>query len=78
MKSRFKQGERLGCINRHPISEGLQHRGEYECRFLTLIFKENIEQVFKDRAEKIMMDGDGIGWGFSDELCNLYYSCFDE
>lgn len=47
-------------------------------KFLTFIFKENLEHIFKDRAEKIMKDGDGIGWGFSDELCDLYYSYFDE
>lgn len=45
---------------------------------LKLIFKENIEQVFKDRIRKIMADGDGIGWGFSDELRDLYYSHFDK
>ena len=51
--------------------------GMYE-KFLSLIFKEKIEQVFKDRAEKIMKDGEGIGWGFSNELCDLYYSYFEE
>lgn len=47
-------------------------------KFLTFIFEENIEQVFKERAEKVIDDAGGIGWGFSEELCNLYYSYFED
>lgn len=45
---------------------------------LEYISKENLELTFKDRLRKIMVDGDGIGWGFSDELRDLYYSHFDD
>jgi len=51
--------------------------GMYEKAF-KFIFKEKIEQVFKERLRKIMVDGDGIGWGFSDELSDLYYSHYNE
>jgi len=31
---------------------------------------------FKERAEKIMNDADGIGWGFHEELADIYYNYF--
>jgi Family of unknown function (DUF6155) len=31
---------------------------------------------FRDRAEKIMNDTSGIGWGFHDELSDVYYNYF--
>lgn len=31
---------------------------------------------FHDRAEKIMNDTSGIGWGFHDELADIYYNHF--
>ena len=31
---------------------------------------------FHDRAEKVMNDTDGIGWGFHDELADIYYNHF--
>jgi hypothetical protein len=35
------------------------------------------DKRFHDRAEKIMNDTSGIGWGFHDELADIYYSHFE-
>lgn len=51
--------------------------GMYE-KLLKFIFEQNIQLAFTDRLRKIVVDGDGIGWGFSDELAALYDSYFDE
>lgn len=45
---------------------------------LQFIFKEHLDQQYHDRLRKILDDGDGIGWGFSDGLCDLYYSFYEE
>jgi hypothetical protein len=45
---------------------------------LKFVFNENLDQKYQDRFKKIMEAGDGIGWGFSDSLCDLYYSYYDE
>lgn len=39
---------------------------------LTLMDKENMLDKFADRAKKIVDDTSGIGWGFHDELGNIY------
>lgn len=39
---------------------------------LTLMDKENILDKFADRAKKIVDDTSGIGWGFHDELGDIY------
>ncbi|HTO15951.1 MAG TPA: DUF6155 family protein [Edaphocola sp.] len=39
---------------------------------LTLMAKENILDKFGDRAKKIVDDTTEIGWGFHDELGNIY------
>jgi hypothetical protein len=39
---------------------------------LTLMHKENILNKFADRARKIVDDTSGIGWGFHDELRDIY------
>lgn len=51
--------------------------GMYE-KTLKYIFNEHLDQIYRDRIRKIMEDGDGIGWGFSDGLCDLYYSYYEE
>ena len=44
---------------------------------LTLMKKEDILVQFNDRAAKILRDTDGMGWGFSDTLCDIYYNYYD-
>lgn len=39
---------------------------------LALMDKENILDKFADRAKKIVDDTSGIGWGFHDELGDIY------
>ena len=39
---------------------------------LTLMDKENMLDKFADRAKKIVDDTSGIGWGFHDELGDIY------
>ncbi len=39
---------------------------------LTLMNKENILDNFADRAKKIVDDTSGIGWGFNDDLGDIY------
>ena len=39
---------------------------------LTLMSKENILDKFIDRTKKVVDDTSGIGWGFHDELGNIY------
>jgi hypothetical protein len=39
---------------------------------LTLMHKEKILDKFADRAKKIVDDTSGIGWGFHDELGDVY------
>lgn len=51
--------------------------GMYE-KALKYIFNEHLDQVYCNRLRKIMESGDGIGWGFSDGLCDLYYSYYEE
>lgn len=42
---------------------------------ITLCFKhEEYYRAFTDRLEQIVEDTEGIGWGFHDELADLYYS----
>ena len=50
--------------------------GMYE-KALQFGFKENLDQQYQDRFRKIMEAGDGIGWGFSDGLCDLYDSFYE-
>ena len=51
--------------------------GMYE-KALKFVFEENLNQQFQDRFRKIMEASDGIGWGFSDGLCDLYYSYYED
>jgi len=34
------------------------------------------QEPFRKRLEKIMKSSDGIGWGYHDDLCHLYYESF--
>jgi len=34
------------------------------------------QEPFRKRLEKIMKSADGIGWGYHDDLCHLYYESF--
>ena len=38
---------------------------------------KNKQEPFRKRLEKIMKSADGIGWGYYDGLCDLYYEAFE-
>jgi Family of unknown function (DUF6155) len=45
---------------------------------LALLKKEDLLDQFNDRAGKVLTDTDGMGWGFFDSLCNIYYNYYEE
>jgi hypothetical protein len=47
-------------------------------RALDFIFKSSLEDEFQDRCQKIVDDTENIGWGFHDELCDVYCAYFDD
>ena len=46
-------------------------------RTLKLMEKNDLAKVFKKRCFQIVVDTDGIGWGFHDALADLYYEYFE-
>ena len=44
---------------------------------LKLIEKYELYEEFDVRCKKIVTDTDGIGWGFHDNLRDMYEGCFD-
>lgn len=42
------------------------------------IRKNNFENLFKKRCEKLMEDSSNIGWGFHDFLSDAYYQFFED
>jgi len=40
---------------------------------LDYVLKYNLPGIFDKRLKQMTIDGNGIGWGFSDELCDNYY-----
>lgn len=44
---------------------------------LSCFAKENVLEKYKSRAEQILKDSDGIGWGFRDTLGDIYYNYYD-
>ena len=44
---------------------------------LALLKKEDILDKFNGRALKILTDTDGMGWGFHDSLCDIYYNYYE-
>ena len=45
---------------------------------LTFMSKEDILDNFGDRAKKVMINTDGIGWGFGDYISDVYYEFYPE
>lgn len=45
---------------------------------LKLIEKYALYEEFDTRCKKIVIDTDGIGWGFHDNLSDMYEGCFDD
>jgi len=43
---------------------------------LGLIYKNFLQEEFKDRADQILEDTEDIGWGFHDSLSYSYGECF--
>lgn len=42
------------------------------------VVRATLEDVFQVRFRNVMNEGDGIGWGFSEGLAEIYYSYFEE
>ncbi|MEI6043148.1 MAG: hypothetical protein WCS37_02035 [Chloroflexota bacterium] len=45
---------------------------------LKIIIKEKFQAQFEERCADIVHNADGIGWGFYDELNELYHKYFPE
>lgn len=45
---------------------------------LEFIFKNNLEKEFKDKAKEIMEETYGIGWGFHDNMVEIYYQYYED
>jgi hypothetical protein len=45
---------------------------------LTLMRKENILNPFSERAKKVVMDTENIGWGLHDYLFEIYYNFYND
>jgi hypothetical protein len=43
---------------------------------LKYIFAHNLQKVFEDKCFKIHIEADGIGYGFSDYMEDLYYAYY--
>jgi len=39
---------------------------------------EEEQNTFRERMKRIMDSSDGIGWGYHDDICELYYDGFDD
>ena len=39
---------------------------------------EDTIQVYQHRFKEIMESSSGIGWGYHDDLCDLYYEAFSD
>ena len=44
---------------------------------LSYFSKENVLKKYKDKAEQILKEADGIGWGFSDTIGDIYFNYYD-
>ncbi|HXI01238.1 MAG TPA: DUF6155 family protein [Sphingobacteriaceae bacterium] len=42
-----------------------------------LVQANDLEKTVKERVEKILGNCNGIGWGFEDEITDIYYNFFD-
>jgi hypothetical protein len=72
------------CGNKFTIELGDIDANFYDS--LTLMYDKAIEKIlslkdseqeqFKNRLKQIMDSSSGIGWGYHDELCDLYYDAF--
>jgi Family of unknown function (DUF6155) len=44
---------------------------------LSLMKSEDLLDQFNNRAAKILTDTNGMGWGFFDTLCDIYYNYYE-
>ncbi len=44
---------------------------------LSCFEKDGVLSKYRERAEQIVKDADGIGWGFHDMIGDIYYSFYD-
>lgn len=42
-----------------------------------MIKSNELESTFKDRAEEIVEDTKDMGWGFHDDLSDIYHEYFE-
>jgi hypothetical protein len=45
---------------------------------LSLMRKEGLLDKFASRAKNVMIKTDGIGWGFSDYISDVYYDFYQD
>ncbi len=46
-------------------------------RAVKFVIDNSLEQKYKDRCRKIVDDTVNMGWGFHEELADIYYDHFD-
>jgi hypothetical protein len=45
---------------------------------LEFIFKKNLQDKFREKANEIRNQADGIGWEFTDGMNEIYYEYYGE
>jgi len=40
---------------------------------LEYIFKNDLQEKYRDKADEILIKADGTGWGFTDTMNEIYY-----
>lgn len=60
------------------MQSGLRGYGIPEPRTPINIFENNLQDVFKIQAGRIMENTTGIGWGFNETMTEIYYEYYSD
>lgn len=47
-------------------------------KVVNFIEANNLKKQFKDRCLRVVHETESMGWGFHDQLCEIYYGYYDE
>jgi hypothetical protein len=84
--------EKLGELMLYFVECGVEYTNEFGdvdesfCTSIENTFEkalnnfenEGVLEKFREKAEQILKDADGIGWGFRDIVGDIFYSYYDE
>jgi hypothetical protein len=45
---------------------------------LEYIFKNNLQEQYKDKVNKVHIEAERIGWGFTDSMNEVYFDFYSE